>query len=327
MRWLDFAELTRQAARFDATVARTPDIDLFCSSTDWILPAWQAFSPAADPVIAETDDGFTALMRVRTPSLGRAIMPLEAAWGLASPFVSAQPERQADHLRAVLGNSGLEWDVALLTGLRPGGPVLRRVIARFHGRHRVGIGPTTRRRVASLAGGFEGFLSRRSPKFRQNLRRAQRQVARSGARYEYISGFTGRRHVEQTFERILDIELRSWKGRSDQGIDSGPARAFYALMIPRLAARGALRAVFVTRDGCDMAYVVGGLFGRAYRGLQVSFDHRFTRESVGNVAQAEMIMRLSDEGIETYDLGSDLPYKARWAEGGLETVTCVIFRR
>jgi hypothetical protein len=33
MPWLSFAELDARAARFDALVATTPEIDLFCSST------------------------------------------------------------------------------------------------------------------------------------------------------------------------------------------------------------------------------------------------------------------------------------------------------
>jgi len=36
-----------------------------------------------------------------------------------------------------------------------------------------------------------------------------------------------------------------------------------------------------------------------------------------------MIRQLSDEGVALYDLGSDIAYKERWAEGGLTTVTLV----
>jgi len=38
-------------------------------------------------------------------------------------------------------------------------------------------------------------------------------------------------------------------------------------------------------------------------------------------------MRLGDEGVATYDLGSEMAYKLRWAEGGLVTVTLIAIGR
>jgi CelD/BcsL family acetyltransferase involved in cellulose biosynthesis len=99
---------------------------------------------------------------------------------------------------------------------------------------------------------------------------------------------------------------------------------FYRLMLPRLAARGALRAVLVTRGGRDVAFCFGGLFpagGRTgYRGLQSSYDDDLARLSPGALAHLEMIALLCEEGVATYDLGSDMDYKRRWGERGLTTI-------
>ena len=327
MRRLRFEELAERSEDFDALVARTPDVDLYCSSSDWILPARSAFAPTAEPLVVSTEEGFIALMTGMTDNLGRTIMPLEAAWGFACPFVSPHPAGLADTLFRLLHRTTLEWDVALLTGIRPGCRLLMQIIRRFQGWYRVGIGPSAKRRVASLEGGYEGFLGRRSAKFRANLRRARRAAERSGVTYEYHRSFATEAQVERFYQRILAIEGQSWKGRLQQGIDREPIETFYRLMIQRLARRGALCGVFATHQGQDMAYVFGGLFERIYRGLQVSYDDRFTRDSPGNLVQAEIIEQLSGEGVLAYDLGSELSYKDRWAEEGLETITCVLFRR
>jgi CelD/BcsL family acetyltransferase involved in cellulose biosynthesis len=45
------------------------------------------------------------------------------------------------------------------------------------------------------------------------------------------------------------------------------------------------------------------------------------------VLQAETIRRLCEEGVATYDLGSGMDYKARWAEVVFETITLLVIRR
>jgi hypothetical protein len=74
-------------------------------------------------------------------------------------------------------------------------------------------------------------------------------------------------------------------------------RDFYARMLPRLAARGALRCVFARRDGEDVGYLCGGLAGDLFRGLQFSFDDRLRALGLGNALQLEAIEALTQEGV------------------------------
>jgi CelD/BcsL family acetyltransferase involved in cellulose biosynthesis len=126
--------------------------------------------------------------------------------------------------------------------------------------------------------------------------------------------------TEAAYERALAIERFTWKTRSGNGVERGPMRAFYARMLPRLAARGALRVLFAKRDGVDIGYLYGGIAGDLFRGLQFSFREEERGLGVGNVLQAEMIERLCTERIAVYDLGSQSEYKRRWAEPGLSTL-------
>ena len=101
-------------------------------------------------------------------------------------------------------------------------------------------------------------------------------------------------------------------------------REFYQRMLPRLAARGNLRVLFVRQGEEDIAFVFGGLTASSYRGLQLSYDEDFKSLSPGNLAQIAIIQELCGEGIAAYDLGSELDYKSNWAEERFETVSLVI---
>jgi CelD/BcsL family acetyltransferase involved in cellulose biosynthesis len=316
--WLTFAELEARRAELDRLVAASPDLDVFCSSSDFILSAREAFSPSAAPMILETPAGFVTLMRVALPD-GRSIAtPLEASWCFASPFAGGDPDRLLDQLVAALHAPGFERPALLLLS----GIAGRALAAIARRTARLRTGEATQRIVASLEGGPEGFLARRSAKFRANARRARRHAAARGVTYE--------RHVTfddpaATYDRILAIERRSYKGESERGsIAEGHMRELYARLLPRLAAHGALRVIFVVREGGDLAYCVGGVLGQLYRGLQASYDDAAHDLAPGVLAHMEMIDLLCGEGVTRYDLGADMEYKRRWGEAGLVTQTVLI---
>lgn len=321
MSWLSFAEVDRRSDEIDELAARTPDIDAFCSSSAWVLPAQAAFAPNARPLVLESGGGMAAFMSLTLDGGVVAAVPLEASWGLASGLLGPEPEPVVAAFLAALRAEPSEDRprVVAFSGTDPdsrAAEVLDRAGARP-------AGMATDRIVASLDGGLEGFLGRRSPKFRAEARRARRAAEASGVVYErhvdFADGAVGRAE-----ERILAVERQSWKSAEGNGIDAGPMREFYRRMLPRLAKKGSLRLVFVTRGGQDLAFCFGGITGGIYRGLQVSFDHAHAKESPGVLAHLEMIRLLSEEGALGYDLGTDMEYKRRWGEPGLRTVAYVL---
>ncbi len=320
-RWLDFAQLEAEAHAWDALVAVTEGVDRFCSGSDWILPARIAFAPQARPFVAFTPDAAVALMRIDAEGGHEVAVPLEAGWGLACPFAGADPLAQVDLLDAMLDDARRPPDALFLSGIERGGPLFDGLVRRFSGRCRLGLGPPSGRRSTSIEGGVEGFLGRRSAKFRAGLRRAARKAGEDGFFFEYRDHFQSAPAIAA---RLMSIERRSWKGRSEQGVSSGPPRLFYEEMVRRFVDRGALRVVFARYGDEDVAFCFGGVLGEAYRGLQVSFVQGYEAWSPGNLAQLEMIRGLASEGVRTYHLGMEMPYKARWAEEGLETITLAL---
>jgi CelD/BcsL family acetyltransferase involved in cellulose biosynthesis len=324
MSWLGWDELEEAAGEVDHLAARTPGIDGFCSSTMWILPAREAFTPQAEPAVLRTGEGVAVLMTLTLAGGVRAAFPLEASWALASPFLGPEPGAVVEAFFAAI-RVRRRIQAVIASGLPEDGAALA-ALARLSRRALHPAAPPTERVVASLEGGVEGFLARRSPKMRASLRRARRAAAQRGIGYERLVRFTPD-EVAAVAERIFAVEDRSWKTVEGGGMAPGPMRDFYRHMLPRLARRGALRVVFVTRDGADLAFCFGGIFSSmgvpTYRGLQASFDDRFARESPGLLAHLEMIHLVAEEGVSGYDLGTDMEYKRRWGEPGLRTVSVV----
>ncbi|MCC6625575.1 MAG: GNAT family N-acetyltransferase [Deltaproteobacteria bacterium] len=325
---LSFEDLAATPAPFDELVLATPDIDRFCSASAWVVSAQLAFHAQQPRLVLRSDAGWAALSRGEAYGIGRFYAALEAMWGLACPFVGPDPRRLAREAVRALMERRHEWDALWLGGIVRDSALFRALVQRlgpFAGARGIRLGPTATRWTASLAGGWDGWLSRRSTKFRTGLRRA---IARAGE-----AGLELERHDAPTvdeahllYDRLLAVEARSWKGAAGSGFVDGGMRAFYREMLPRLAASGRLRVVIGRIGERDVSFVFGGVLGDTFRGLQVSFDDAHRSLALGNVMQAMMIMWLGEEGVMVYDLGSDMEYKARWAETPMETVTLVTFR-
>ena len=321
---VDLAALRDAPDAFDDAVAASPDIDRFCSSSAWILAAHDALMGERDPWIWRADHGWLALARRRRDDGGVVFEPLELAWGLASPLVGPAPAALARELIA-LAVADDNWDAMLLAGLVEGGPADRALLAALPPRWRWGRGTPTQRYVASLDGGVDGYLSRRSRNLRKGLRAAERDAAAAGLTFTPLAPRTAP-ESDDALRRIVAIERRSWKGQGGVGVDQGPMLAFYQRMSHALAPRGRLRLILAQHDGRDVAFILGGVFAGEYRGLQFSFDDTYRRHALGNLLQLRQIEALVDEGIGVYDLGTAMPYKERWAETVVETRLLVIAR-
>jgi len=323
---IELAHLSEDPVAFDAAVAVTPRIDRYCSSSAWVLPAHAAFHADNAPLILRSDAGWAALCAGEAPTIGRYLAPLESMWGLACPLVGDRPERLALDFYRAMFRRRRSWDALWIAGLDRSSDILRALASLFATTCAVRWGPVSNRYSASLAGGWEGWLARRSSRFRTNLRRDLKRTAGADVTFERVLPAPDS-DPGALYRRILAVEARSWKGLSAAGINSGAMRVFYDRALALLIPRGALRAVLARRGDEDVGYIFGGIFGDTYRGLQVSFDERLRGLGLGNALQSEMIRWLGDECVRVYDLGSEITYKARWSEPGIATVTMVILRR
>ena len=319
-------ELALHCHEFDKMVLQSPGIDPFCSSSAWALAAHASFMPDNPPVFFRLDSGFAALCSAYWPGWGVVLLPMEASWLLACPLVGPKPMDLARDLYARLRTGTLSWDAVFLAGMVENGALWQAVLKVFSRDYTIYRGPETSRSVARLRGGMDGFLGRRSAKFRANTRAIWRKIDSQMFTFEYLSSPIDSAKRERIFSVLMDIEARSWKGRSEQGVNTGSMRDFYDDLLKRLAASGRFRILIASIDGQPAGYIFGGVLHRLYRGFQFSYDARHKSLSLGNVLQLKMIEHLSDEGFECYDLGTEVAYKQRWAEALFKTRSLIIRR-
>jgi CelD/BcsL family acetyltransferase involved in cellulose biosynthesis len=335
VRALDLDALEREAADLDATLRRTPGIDAFCSSTDWVVPAHRALGPPRDLFCRRGEHGWALFARrIHQSDAGywRSLEPLEASWCLASPLAcDGDPRAFARELVEALQRDAPR-DVLFVAGLAPASPLSEALGPALAERYYTDLTsvPPTRRYRADLREGVAGFLTRRSSTFRARLRQAERKADGAGIAFEAVrAGDEG--GAAALYARLLAVEARSWKGLDRTGLATPEMAGFYRDMLPRVARRGGVRAQVARHDGRDVAIIVGAvtetLDGLSYRGLQFSFDDDYRAFSLGNLAQLAQIRALCGEKVALYDLGSEVDYKRRWGEQCFETATLVAIPR
>jgi hypothetical protein len=317
-------DLAGVADDFDQEVAVTPAIDRFCSSSIWIHAAASALMPPRAPATYRGAEGYFAAMRGVHPAGFPYIEPLELAWGLASPLIGRDPMPLAEAVVAVLA-ARRDWQLAIFTGLTLEGPQRRALERVLPPRWERRTGTPTVRHVASLDGGIDGFLARRSRELRKSLRKSLRAAAGAGVCFESV------RHASADdaaalYARIQAVEAASWKAREGVGISSGPMRAFYEHMLPPLCAHGQQRIQFARLGDRDIGYILGAVFEGEYRGLQFSYDDDHAGLGIGGLLQYHQVVELCAEGVTRYDLGTEMDYKRRWAEEVMETEMLVVVR-
>lgn len=316
-------DLAALADDFDRAVAGTPAIDKFCSTTAWTLAASAALMPARTAFTFGSPRGYFAAMRGVHPAGFPYLEPLELAWGLAAPIIGPDGPAIAEEVAALLV-ARTDWQLAIISGHVAGGPQRRALERAVPARWERRRGTPTVRHVASLEGGLDGFLGRRSRELRKSLRKSLRAAAESGVTFTAVTATTG--EAAALYARIQAVESHSWKSHDGVGIADGPMHEFYALMLPRLCARGQQRTLFAQRDGRDVGYILGAVFEGEYRGLQFSYAEEVAHLGVGSLLQYHQIEALVGEGIERYDLGTEMDYKRRWAEAEMVTEMLVLVR-
>ncbi len=328
---LDLSEFDSETENIEHLIDLTPEVDPWCSCPDWVLSTHHGLAQAVDPLLLTDPDrsGYAVLARYTNDSGDPIITSLEPVWGFASPIIAPKPAEFGRQLATYLASRD-DWDYLALPGL----PIptsqnsftveILRSLSTL-GEARVGEGIT--RQVADISassGGLDGWIQRRSPKFRKNLR--QLKSAANENRVTIVNAS----HDDFVFDRILGVESQSWKGIEGSGLTSAGMRAMYSLLTIRLEQKRRLEVHIAQKDGDDIGYILGGRRGGLYRGLQLSYTAEVKDLSVGHLLQLHQIEQLTqDTDIATtrYDLGMDIAYKQRWADSAETTIMIVIERR
>lgn len=306
MKRLTLAEFRERSGEFAAAVDATPDVSKFCSGPHWQIAAHDFLHPAPeDRAHFIVEDEGTWLVFAEGEQ-ARVFFPFESAWMFGCPLIG-DPGRAVGLLTAArqwlprpsgFCIGGILTDSPLHEALRKLRPWARQY-QEF---------PSTDCMILDLEDGVEGWLNRRSRKFRRTLRDAE-----SGRGIEIVTA--GEATPEAHYRRLLRIQERTYKWLEGTDIFQMPDyAAFYQSLLAGLQNRGEMRLLFAQRDGEDVAYIFGGVAGGTYRGLQMSYIEDVRSLGLGNRLQLENLRHCQAEGITRYDLGMHSPYKERWAD-------------
>ena len=305
-------EFDRLDSPWNRAAERSSQGDPFCCRTEWQLSIQEAFFPSRQLHLRESSSGLLALAERSYPGLGPTLEPLDSLWLFGSPLLGPGA---ADLLEAFLAERASQGRSSnlVVSGLLPEDPLRDRILRSFHARYDIYRAKTVEVCSASLAGGLEGFLARRSPLFRKRLRQAARRAESRGLGFERIS-LRSAAEAHETFERMLAVERTSWKGIDHCGMTETESSRFYRALAQRLAASGTGRVIFARADERDVGFVFGGLAGAVYRGQQFSYAEEWRASSIGNLLQQEQLRWLEEEVVLRYDMGPLMDYKCHWAE-------------
>ncbi len=308
------------------TALSTRQVDPYCCTPYWQLPFHDAFGPERHLLIRESSGNLLLFAENSISPENVVLAPIEQSWLFGCPLLGKHAvELLADSIDEI-GSHYPIFPRMIISGIRPGGVLAKRLLNHFSSDFHLFmlVQSTSTQCNASLAGGWDGFLSRRSSRQRRKLKRLQQDAHNQGIHFERVTPTT-QEESEQTFARMLSIEQSSWKGLQQCGMDQEPATSFYRAMITRLAAEKQARTIFARHEEEDIGYIFGGLAGNIYRGQQFSYSNAWRGASIGNLLQIKKIQWLSEERCKRYDMGpvsgEKMGYKQHWTEreGRLES--------
>lgn len=315
----DLKELPEEFLRhWRALAMRTEAADPVCCGSAWQLAWLDANEPDARLWWMSSQDSaavFTLSMDIGRPFMLR---PPESGWCFGSTLFGPDSPEMLLKMLAELESRGC------------GIPALAMLAACIRGsREWLGLKRTFGRRagfypqdvfhnaVASLEGGVDGWLSRRSANFRQKLKKALKAGAAVGITFEPHQPLT-EKEGEELYQRMLAVEQKSWKGQMGSGICERLSKKFYRCLLRRLIPDKNARVMFARHGEEDIGYIFGSTLEGIYRGQQFSFARDWQSFSVGNLMQYHVICELCEENFWRYDMGAAdgprMAYKSRWTD-------------
>jgi len=166
--------------------------------------------------------------------------------------------------------------------------------------------------VAPLAGSWDAYVARLSPRMRTKVRSLRRNL--ESGRSVSLRRAATEKELDQALDSLFTLHERRWATRGESGVFRGTEkRAFYRSMGRALLRRGWLDLHTLVVDDAAVAHQ----FCARYKGtsflLQEGYDPDWETLSVGNVLRGIVMERLIEEGVGTYDfLAGVSSHKLSW---------------
>lgn len=322
--------LEHPSSTWNRLARSTRQRDPFCCGSVWQMSFHQAFGPGRRIFARESADGFISFAENIMAGGAVFLTPVETSWFFGNNILGTDGMALFhDSMELIERYYSHRQPQFVFGGVTPGGAMVKDLHKRFERkyafrRHEAGI-----QCAASLAGGVDGYLSRRSPNHRRKLVKQSRKAREAGITFERFSP-TSADDAALLYERLLAVEECSWKGSIRSGLLEPRSKRFYAVMLRRLAQTQGARVILARHGGYDIGFIFGGVEGKIYRGQQFSYATAWRDASLGSLLQMEQVKWLCEENAARYDMGPlsgpGMEYKTHWTELRFHIETWVMGR-
>ncbi len=174
--------------------------------------------------------------------------------------------------------------------------------------------------IVDLEGTFDDYLNSRTAKFRNNVRRYERRVAKLGEvafeRYRPLGATHGDDDPRwDLFDECIDLAERSWQGSSSDGTTLSTTSVHQFLRdAHRMAAKtGTLDLNLLRIDGSPAAFGYNYHWQGHVYGLRAGYAPEFANGGVGSVLYLKTFRDSFERGDQTIDLGvGSIETKRNW---------------
>lgn len=265
-------------------------------------------------------EGVIPMMVVRERLMGRSIttlQPIQEQNNTHSDLLLSEhsPELLGAWLDA-LARANERWDLLRMSRLLEHSE-LHEGLARELARRRVPF----RMRLQQpsyhlqLPSGYAQYLSQRSGKFRNYLRRAQKKLDGDG-KVDFLR--VGRSHdFAACYEDLLSIERDSWKHAHGTAITAVAHQSgFYRDLAEAALHADMLHLTFLRVDEVPVAYNLGLVADGCYFYLKTSHRERYRAQGAASIGRARLVELLIAEGLAELDFpGEPYEWETQWTEG------------
>jgi CelD/BcsL family acetyltransferase involved in cellulose biosynthesis len=306
-----------RAAWIHAAIS-TKQADPFCSSPAWQIAFHEALSPERRLLVESASGSVICFAEIIFSPSDIYLTPIETHWFFGCPLLGRHAvDLLVRAMECIAKEYAPHFPKIVISGIRPRSSLVGRLIQAFSKDFNIYLHSSGLQCAASLNGGLDGFLSRRSANFRSKLKKACKRASAKGVYFERILPVTPE-DAAATYARMIAVEETSWKGIHACGMAEPPAKALYGAMISRLSQYADARVIMARYEDEDIGFISGGMAGNIYRGQQFSYNDAWKEFSIGNIMQFEQLKWLCEEKAVRYDMGpldnQGMGYKAHWTE-------------
>lgn len=305
------------------------ELDPICSNHYWIFADYYTIktlfnSSQKELSIFRLQSGYCLFSKNYHPNTGIFYESLAINWIASAPIVPIENVKDFIKEFKYFFEKKLT-SPCIINGIDPYGKIFHEIQNELCKSSTLRLGNSDRIYTTDISFGIDYFLSNRSKKFSKKLIQYENKAKKNDIYFFIEDKFSSVDQIKKYIERCRNIELSSWKGKSSYGLCDEYSYTFYTnLLNQAYKSKVDIVFIFALFENKDIGFIFGIAENSRYRGLQVSYHDDFSKFSIGNLLQFNMIKYLSDKGISTYDLGAEIPYKTNWADHKTERLQLII---